>query len=98
MNPDPNQQNEIVEFTTDGRFVDEFTFEPNAAGAAFGIAMYTDNHGHLRFAAVDDATNFLDVWSFNRFSADHALAMALASSQHHDSPVDQSVLDSVFAG
>ena len=33
-------------------------------GAAFGIAISTDRNGKLRFFAVDDNTNSLDVFTF----------------------------------
>ena len=60
-NPDPNGQSEIVEFTRGGKFVAQFSVEPTAAGAAFGLAVepLADGFG---FAAVDDALNTLDLW------------------------------------
>ena len=62
VNPDPNQSSEIVEFTPSGHFVGELSLDPGP-GAAFGLAV-TDVGGVLRLAAVDDATNTLDVWTF----------------------------------
>jgi uncharacterized protein (TIGR03118 family) len=62
VNPDPNQPSEIVEFTRQGAFVSEMSLDPNA-GAAFGIAVSTQN-GALRIAAVDDATNTLQTFTF----------------------------------
>jgi uncharacterized protein (TIGR03118 family) len=64
VNPDPNGQenSELVEFTPQGQFVGEFQVDP-ALGGAFGVAVSNDN-GALRFAAVDDATNMVSVWSF----------------------------------
>jgi hypothetical protein len=64
VNPDPNnvQNSEIVEFTTSGNFVGQFSLN-SSSGAAFGIAVEpADANGHFRFAAVNDATNQLDVW------------------------------------
>jgi hypothetical protein len=69
VNPDPKQTSELVEFTPRGRFVGEFSVDPNPGGA-FGLAV-TDASGLLRLAAVDDNTNSLDVWTFHtrhRFS------------------------------
>jgi hypothetical protein len=61
-NPDPNGQSEIVEFTPGGAFVAQFSVEPTAAGAAFGLAVEAEGDG-FRFAAVDDALNTLDLWT-----------------------------------
>ena len=67
VNPDPNHPNELVEFRPRGdragRFVAQFQLNPGAAGAAFGVAVTTQN-GELRFAAVDDNTNAVDIWTF----------------------------------
>ena len=62
VNPDPTQTSELVEFTPGGKFVGEFSIDPNP-GAAFGLAA-TDTGGVLRLAAVEDGTNSLDVWTF----------------------------------
>jgi uncharacterized protein (TIGR03118 family) len=64
VNPDTTHPNEIVEFTRQGRFVGQFQLDSGAAGAAFGIALYTGPDGKLHFAAVDDNTNMLDVVTF----------------------------------
>ena len=54
----------IVEFSPKGLFVDEITIHPNP-DAAFGIAL--SNSGSLvRFAAVNDNTNMLEVWNVSR--------------------------------
>jgi hypothetical protein len=61
FNVDANQPSEIVEFTTNGEFVTEFSVDPNNGGA-FGIGLdYI--HGFTRFAAVDDNQNNLRVWT-----------------------------------
>jgi hypothetical protein len=63
VNPDPKQNSELVEFTPGGHFVGEFQVDP-AVGSAFGIVVSTLGR-ELRFAAVDDNTNSLDVWTFS---------------------------------
>jgi sugar lactone lactonase YvrE len=77
QNPDPNQPNELDEFTTRGKFVGQFQLDKGAPGAAFGIAVSTVN-GQLRFAAADDNTNSLDVWTFDS-------GVAVLRHHHHDS-------------
>jgi uncharacterized protein (TIGR03118 family) len=64
VNPDPSNLNEIAEFTPRGQFVGQFQIDNSAAGAAFGIALYTGPDGKLHFAAVDDNTNELDMFTF----------------------------------
>lgn len=67
VNPDPNQQSEIVEFTPRGQFVSQFSVDP-AAGSAFGLAFgrAVNDEGAFRFAAVDDGTNMLDIWTIDQ--------------------------------
>ena len=60
VNPDSNHPSEIVEYSASGRFVAQFSID-SAAGSAFGLALHSSEHG-FRFAAVDDATNVLDIW------------------------------------
>jgi hypothetical protein len=61
MNVDPNQPSEIVEFTTDGQFVAQFSVDPNNGGA-FGVNLVNVG-GAVRFAAVDDNKNDLNMWT-----------------------------------
>lgn len=61
VNPDPAHPSEIVEYTATGQFVAQMSVDPSA-GAAFGLALEPSPTGGFRFAAVDDATNVLDVW------------------------------------
>jgi hypothetical protein len=61
FNTDTSQPSELVEFTPGGKFLDEFSLNSNL-GAAFGLAVTTVD-GKIRFAAVNDATNQLDVWT-----------------------------------
>jgi hypothetical protein len=51
-----------VEFTPQGKFVAQFQVDPGSAGAAFGLAVGGDFQ-HLRFAAVNDNQNQLDIWN-----------------------------------
>ena len=60
VNPDPHHPSEIVEYSVSGQFVTQFSID-SAAGSAFGLALHSSEHG-FRFAAVDDATNVLDIW------------------------------------
>lgn len=61
INPDPNQPSEIVEFTIEGKFVKEISVDPNFGGA-FGLAVMTRG-ATARFAAVDDNTSSLLIWT-----------------------------------
>jgi hypothetical protein len=90
QNPDPNNTNFLVEYTPKGKFVGEFQLDPGGPGGAFGIALSTAN-GELRFAAVDDNTNSLHVWTFSLTKpGDHdhdhgdVLAALFAKLKHHD--------------
>jgi uncharacterized protein (TIGR03118 family) len=62
--------NDLVEFDAFGDFVGSFQIDTGPSGAAFGIALSTDN-GVIRFAAVDDnpdatfnKSNTVSVWTF----------------------------------
>jgi hypothetical protein len=65
VNPDMSATNpensEIVEFTKSGKYVTEFQIDPTIGGA-FGFAVETQGN-HTVFAAVDDVTNELDIWT-----------------------------------
>jgi hypothetical protein len=63
INPDPNQPSEIVEFTIDGRFVKQLSVDPNPGGA-FGLAVRSTDD-KATFAAVDDNTSTLLVWTLD---------------------------------
>jgi hypothetical protein len=64
VNQDPNQLNELVEYKRNGKFVGQFQLDGGAAGGAFGLAVQTV--GDLtRFAAVDDNTNTLKIFTFD---------------------------------
>lgn len=60
VNSDAKEPSELVEFTTAGKFVDEFSVDPNTGGA-FAIAVGTVD-GTDVFAAVDDDQAMLTVW------------------------------------
>jgi len=55
-------QNDLVEFTKQGKFVATHQLDGGAPGAAFGIAN-TIRHGAVRFAAVDDNLNAVTIWT-----------------------------------
>lgn len=57
------QPSELVEFTRGGVFVAEHSVDPNLGGS-FGLAFGTVN-GSITFAAVDDNTSTLEVWTVN---------------------------------
>ena len=61
VNPDPNQQNEVVEFTRTGHFVAQFSVDPGGPGGAFGLAVHSLEEGFI-FATVDDDANTLEVF------------------------------------
>jgi hypothetical protein len=62
INPDPNGQSLIEEFTPEGMLVGTpFSVEPTTAGGAFGLAVEPVGSG-FEFAAVDDVMNTLDLW------------------------------------
>jgi hypothetical protein len=63
INPDPNQPSEIVEFTKEGNFVKEISVDPSQGGS-FGLAVRTTEDKAI-FAAVDDVTNTLTIWTLN---------------------------------
>ena len=62
VNADPNQPSEIVEFSPDGKFVDQISID-SGAGSAFGVAL-VQHEDAFRFAAVDDGTgvNVVHIW------------------------------------
>ena len=63
INPNAGQPSELVEFTRGGVFVAEYSVDPNLGGS-FGLGFGTVN-GKLTFAAVDDNTATLKVWTLN---------------------------------
>ncbi len=78
INSDPNQPSEIVEFTKDGKFVAELPVDPNQGGSfglAFGVPLADSS---VRFAAVDDVTNTLTIWTLNYDDPDSNAKMVKA--------------------
>jgi len=63
INPDPKQPSEIVEFTKEGDFVKQISVDP-AQGGSFGLAVDAKRDTAI-FAAVDDVTNTLIIWTLN---------------------------------
>ena len=59
INPDPNQTSELVEFTPKGAFVGQFSLSTQPGGA-FGVATSSTRR---QFAAVNDITNSVQVWT-----------------------------------
>jgi len=59
-------QNALVEFTPQGKFIAQFQVDPGAGGGAFGLA-FSSGNGDVRFAAVDDDQNTLDIWNVQRY-------------------------------
>jgi uncharacterized protein (TIGR03118 family) len=89
--PGPAQvQNALVEYTPKGKFVGQFQLDGGDPGAGFGLAAQQIGN-QVRFAAVDDNTNTVHVWTF-------------LSGQNHDNNDDQGhhgrhdVLDQLFGG
>lgn len=66
VNPDPTQPSEMVEFTPKGSFVTQVPVDSAGEGGAFGIAISAPQGNAVRFAAVDDLTNALDIWTIKR--------------------------------
>jgi hypothetical protein len=64
VKPDTNHPNELVEITQSGKFVTQFQLDSGNGGGAFGLAVTTEN-GLVRFAAVDDNTNSVDIWTLS---------------------------------
>jgi uncharacterized protein (TIGR03118 family) len=62
VKPDTKHPNELVEITPTGKFVGQFQLDPGTGGAAFGVAV-SDDGGVLRFAAVDDNTNTVQIFT-----------------------------------
>jgi hypothetical protein len=60
IGPRKNRPSEVVEFSSTGKFVAEFSVD-SALGSAFGIALSTPNNGFV-FSTVDDNTAVLDTW------------------------------------
>jgi hypothetical protein len=63
INAVAGQPSELVEFTRGGVFVAERSVDPNLGGS-FGLAFGTVS-GKVTFAAVDDNTSSLEVWTVN---------------------------------
>jgi hypothetical protein len=61
-NVDPEQPSELVEFTTTGQFIGQYSVDPNNGGA-FGVNVTTVGFATVRVAAVDDNANALKIWT-----------------------------------
>jgi uncharacterized protein (TIGR03118 family) len=83
VNPDPNgvEVSELVEFTPLGQFVVERPIDDlQSPGGAFGIALENNQNGSQVFAAVDDDTNTLEVWSLHPGQFDNPKAASAKAS------------------
>jgi uncharacterized protein (TIGR03118 family) len=80
INPDAAHPSTIVEFTPAGRFVSEFSLNPGF-DAAFGIALQQTGR-ELKFAAVDDNTNQVHVFTIDQ-NAPHHRSKSAHSAVHH---------------
>jgi len=60
FNADPLHPSEIVEFTTNGRFVREYDVD-SSQGGAFGIDTVLGEDAPFNYAVIDDVTNNLSV-------------------------------------
>jgi hypothetical protein len=61
VNGDVLHPSEIVEFTKQGRFVQEYNVD-SSQGGAFGIDTVRDGQGRFNYAVIDDVTNNLSVF------------------------------------
>jgi hypothetical protein len=66
FNSDPTHASEITEFTVTGQFVKQLSIDPSQGGA-FGLAVEVLPNNVAQFAAVDDVTNNLLVWTLPAF-------------------------------
>jgi uncharacterized protein (TIGR03118 family) len=94
VNQDPNQLNELVEFAPHGKFVGQFQIDSGAAGGAFGLAVQTDGDV-TRFAAVDDNTNTLNIFTFDPLQSGGGQTQQTASSAMTVNSVVQSTTTSL---
>jgi hypothetical protein len=58
--PRNNRPSEVVEFSSTGKFVAQFSVD-TVLGSAFGLALRTLDNGFI-FSTVDDNTAVLDTW------------------------------------
>ncbi|HEY3837856.1 MAG TPA: hypothetical protein VGL72_14845 [Bryobacteraceae bacterium] len=61
-NADENQPSELVEFTTGGQFIGQYSVDPNNGGA-FGLSVTAIGPATVRVAAVDDNANALKIFT-----------------------------------
>jgi uncharacterized protein (TIGR03118 family) len=86
VNPDPNNPNELVEITPQGKLVSTFQLDSGSGGAAFGVAVSSVN-GVVRLAAVDDNTNTVHIWTLQETPPAH---------QNHEHDHDRDGRDDFF--
>ena len=66
-------RSKLVEITAQGKFVSQFQLDSGPGGGAFGVAVTSDN-GVVRFAAVDDDTNTVHVWTLQEDTSAHPMS------------------------
>ena len=62
INSDATQTSEYIEFNQSGKFIDQFSIDPNGGGA-FGLAAEVVGDD-IAFAAVNDNQGTLTLWHF----------------------------------
>jgi sugar lactone lactonase YvrE len=81
-NADVNDLNSVVEITNTGEFVGEISLDATGTpGGAFGIAVASFG-SELKFAAVDDNFNTVDIWSFDPPTVHHSVVPHPAAGHH----------------
>jgi hypothetical protein len=95
VNVDPNQPSELVEFTTTGRFVDQFSVDP-ANGGAFALAFGTVD-GSMSLLAVDDNTSTLDVWTVQKSTVAPSAAFAVLNIPSGVTTTKAAAIDAALA-
>jgi hypothetical protein len=62
INVDPNQPSELVELTVGGKFIAQYSLDPGLGGA-FGVGFGRQEDDFIRFAAVNDNQNTLEIFN-----------------------------------
>src|SRR5262249_22086741 len=90
VNGDPNFPSEMVEFTPQGKFVDQVSVDTGGQGGAFGIALEKAGN-QVRLAAVDDVANTLEVWTIGL--RHHSQSAPFDVGHHKGRPIKQHLAD-----
>jgi hypothetical protein len=99
VNADSTQPSELVEFSPTSGFVAQMSVDP-ASGSAFGLAVESTDD-QIRFAAVNDDLNTLEIWSINsgdaRFARPLVGPQIIRGSGTSGSGLNATVVDQLFA-